>query len=401
MSQSVLYKSLFEVKIRHHYFLNKGNLEWDAMASEEKDYQEEKFDVREVLDIAPTAECKKLLAAHNCLFRKTNTGVFIGIKAVFDESNAGKFKPYISFENDEIFRFTVKIKDYNFLNYTALSLQTRREIYVLTNGTIKNSSVFPALSAIPPVFENGKMYMPGNMLSDNATNQTKLYTALVKTTANPAGSADWLTENLGGNTPLNYVGKNDSYPVANGFFTYIMKEKNSLPVAQIKDADGNTIRPKMEILQGDFYQLQVDMLKFKEGLYTIQINSETTAYQDSITFYLLQTSDIPFAVIEIKVKGGQSGYDLLEQGHLQAPVFEMRFRNRRTFWRYISKKFSAPFISANPLPLTRYGNIEISKPPEPGETEPLALPNPSLGTIKAEALNNSGETKYYSEIHIH
>ncbi len=401
MSISSLYKSLFEVKIRHHFFLNKGEQEWDAMNQEEKNQQEEKFDVRDILNIIPTSDCNQLLSAHQCVYRKTNSGILVGIKAVPDISNAGEFKPFVSLKDEDTFKFAVFLKDYNFLNYTALSLQSgRNNMYVLSNSTINDSNTFPSVSTIPPVFESGKTYMPGDMLSDNSTSQTKLYTALVKTSANPAGSADWLTENHGGNTPLNYMNQNDSYPVANGFFTYTMKEKNSLPVAQITDAAGYSVYPKMDILQGDFYQLQVDMLKFKEGLYTIQINSESTAYQDSITFCLLQNSNTPFALIEIKVKSRQSGYDLLDQEDLRSPVFEMRLRNRYTFWRYISKKFSTPFITGQPLPLTRYGNIEILKPPEPGESEPLALPNPSAGIIKAEALNNASETKYYSEIHI-
>lgn len=401
MSQSILYKSLFEVKIRHHFFLDKGDQEWNSMTQEEKDQQEEKFDVRDILDILPTADCKKMLSAHSCVFKKTSTGILVGIKSVPDESDAGEYKPFVSLKDDETFRFTVKVKDYNFLNYTALPLQSARDkLYVLTNSVVNDSNIFPSLSKIPPVFESGKTYLPGDMLSDDATNQTKLYTALVKTTADPAGSSDWLTENQGGNTQLSYINHNDGYPFANGFFTYTMEEKDSIPVAQIKDPEGYTIHPKMEILQGDFYQLEVDMSPYKEGFYTIQINSESTAYQDSLTFYLLQSSDTPFALIEIKVKSRQTDFDLLDNEDLRSPVFELRLRNRRTFWRYLSKKFSAPFISDDPLPLTRYGNIEISKPPEPDETEPLVLPNPSFGTIKAEALNSTSETKYYSEIHI-
>ena len=401
MSQSIIYKSLFEVKIRHHFFLNKGEQEWDSMSQEEKDSQEEKFDVREILDVIPASDCIKTLNAHNCVFKKSASGIFVGIKAVADDANDGKFKPYVSLNDDETFRFIVKLKDYNFLNYTALSLQSSRDkLYILNNSITKATNIFPSLSTIPSVFESGKTYMPGDMLSDNAANQTKLFTALVKTTDNPAGSADWLTENQGGNTQLSYININDSYPVANGFFTYTMKEINSLPIAQLKDAAGNSINPKMEVLPGDFQTLQVDMLKFKEGFYSIHIDSDNPTYHDDITFYLLQSSDTPFALIEIKVKSNQTGYDLINQGDLTSPVFEIRFRNRRTHWRYKSKKFSAPFIANGPLPLTRYGNIEILKPPEPDETEPMALPNPSVSMIKAEALIDTNETKYYSEIHI-
>jgi hypothetical protein len=109
MSQTIMYKSLFEVKIRHHYFLNKGEKEWDSMTTEERNNQEEKFDVREILDITPTMDCTKLLNAQNCVFRKTASGILVGIKAKPDSANAGKFKPFVSLTN-ETFRFAIKLK---------------------------------------------------------------------------------------------------------------------------------------------------------------------------------------------------------------------------------------------------------------------------------------------------
>ena len=72
MSQSIIYKSLFEVKVRHHYFLNKGEQVWDSMSVDDKDSMEAKFDVREILDITPTTDCNKALNAHSCVFRKTS-----------------------------------------------------------------------------------------------------------------------------------------------------------------------------------------------------------------------------------------------------------------------------------------------------------------------------------------
>lgn len=401
MSQSILYKSLFEVKIRHHYFLNKGEHTWDSMSQEDKDSQEEKFDVRDILDITPTTDCIKALNAHNCVFRKTSSGIIVGIKALVDVANAGKFKPFVTLNDNETFRFLVKLKDYNFLNYTALSLQSSRNKLFALNNSINNASYrFPVLSAFPPVFENGKTYMPGDMLSDSSTNQSKLFTALVKTTDNPVGSDEWLTENGNANTPLNYVNINDSYPVANGFLTYTMTEKNSYPIAKLKDASGFTINPKMEVLQGEFYSLQVDMLKYPEGIYSIHIDSDNPAYHDDVTFYLLHSSDTPFALIEVKVKSKQTAFHLINQGNLVSPVFEIRFRNRRTHWRYLGKTFSTPYIPDNPFPLTRFGNIEVLKPPDLENGEAIMLPNPSASLIKAEALINANETKYYSEIYI-
>jgi len=401
MSQSLLYKSLFEVNIRHHFFLNKGEQEWDKMSQEDKDRMESNYDIREIFDITPTQESTKALSSHSCIFKKTSTGILVGIKAEADKANPGKFKSFVPCEDNLTFRFLVRLKDLNFMNYTALPLQGNRDkMFVLSNSLNNTSNAFPSLSAIPPVFIPGNTYMPGDMLSDNANNPTKLFTALVKTGNNPAPSADWLTENGNITTPLSYVNVSDSFPVANGFFTYTMKVKDAKPFATMKNSSGFTIQPKMEVLPGDFQTLQVDLLKYPQGIYSIHIDSDDPTYHDDVTFYLLQGSETPFAMIEIKVKSKQPAYDLFNQGDMLSPTYEIRFRNRRTHWRYLGKLFNPPYVLENPLPLTRYGNIEIMKPPEPEDTKTIMLPNPSVSLIKAEALIHTEEKKYYSEIHI-
>jgi hypothetical protein len=401
MSQILLYKSLFEVNILHHFFVNKGEQEWDKMSQEDKDRMESNYDIREIFDITPTLDCTKALSAHNCIFKRTSTGILVGIKAKPDELNSGKFNSFVPLADNLTFRFMVTLKDMNFLNYTALPLQGNRgKIFLLNNSFTNAANAFPSLSAIPPVFENGNVYMPGDTLADDTVNQTKLYTALLKTSENPNLSDDWITEEADIDTPMNYVNVNDSYPVANGFFTYTMKVKDAKPIATMKNSSGFTVTPKMEIIQGDFYALQVDMLKFPQGIYSIHIDSDNPTYHDDVTFYLLQGSETPFALIEIKTKSKQPAYDLFDEDDLLSPTFEIRFRNRRTHWRYFGKLFDAPYVLENPLPLTRYGNIEIMKPPEPEDTKTIMLPNPSVSSIKAEALINTEEKKFYSEIHI-
>ncbi|MBV5311923.1 MAG: hypothetical protein JZU47_01435 [Prolixibacteraceae bacterium] len=401
MSQSLLYKSLFEVNILHHFFLNKGEQEWDKMSQEDKDKMESNYDIREIFDITPTPESIKSLSSHSCIFKKTSSGILVGIKAKPDQLNPGKFNSFVPLADNLTFRFLLRLKDLNFMNYTALPLKGNQgKIFVFSNSLNNTSNSFPALSAIPPVFKSGNTYMPGDILTDDSNNPTKLFTAFVKTGNNPTLSADWQTEIGNITTPLSYVNVNDSFPVANGFFTYTMKVKDAKPIATLKNSSGFTIQPKMEVLPGDFQTLQVDLLKYPQGIYSIHIDSDNPTYHDDVTFYLLQGSEIPFALIEIKVKSNQPAYNLFDQEDLLSPTFEIRFRNRKTHWKYIGKLFDSPYVLENPLPLTRYGNIEIMKPPEPEDTKTIMLPNPSVSLIKAEALIHTEEKKYYSEIHI-
>ena len=401
MSLNIIYKNLFEIRLLNHYFLDKGEEIWDSMDQEEKDKMEASYDIRDIFDITPTPDCFNTLQSHCCIFKNTSSGIVVGIKAKPDEIEPEKFNSFIPLHKDLTFRFLIRTKDMNFTNYTALPLQGNSStMFIFKNYSLKASLNFPSLSAIPPVYKAGVTYMPGDMLSDHPSIQTKLFTALVKTTNATSTAEDWLTEAGNAETRLNYANVMDRYPVAEGFFTYKMNHVNIYPVFTMKNSAGDIITPKAEILLGEYYTIQADLRNFPQGFYSVHIEGSNLPYQDDVTFYLMQQSDIPFGLIEIKVKSEQADYDLTDQDQLLSPYFELRFRNRRTFWRYFGKIFNIPFEVQDPLPLTRYGHIEVVKPPEPGDDKTITLPNPTGSMIMAEALVKADEKKYYSDIHI-
>ncbi len=88
------------------------------------------------------------------------------------------------------------------------------------------------------------------------------------------------------------------------------------------------------------------------------------------------------------------------QGFMRSPVYELRFRNRRTRWRYIGKKFNDTSVTDTPLPLTRFGFIENVTVKDKNGIPVTDLPNPTLSIIKTEALVKTTEKYFYSEIHI-
>jgi hypothetical protein len=401
VSFRIAYKDLFEIQLLHHYFLDKGEENYDGLDEDEKDSIQEKYDVREFFEITPTIECQKLLNDHQCVYKNTSTGILIGIKAIPDEVQPNLFIPFNPPGPEVTFRFLIRNRDTYLLNYTALPFNGNiGTIYVFKNHAFNSNAKFPSLSSIPPLYHGSTTYFPGDMLSDDPSNQTKLFTALVKTTNNPSVSSDWLTEAGNAKTPLHFANSNDRQNMVNGFLNYQMKIPGTIPEITIKNSSGQTINPEFDIIPEDQYIIQANLRNFPQGFYTLHVESSNTVYQDDQTFYLLHETEKPFGIIEIKVKSNQDRYDLLDQGHLVSPVYELRFRNRRTHWRYTGKFFNTPFVVSNPLPLTIHGNIEIIKPPEPDDTKTIILPNPSDPVIKPEALNMPGETKYYSDIHI-
>ena len=399
MSSSIFYKELFEVRILHHYFLDNGEQSWDPKNEEDTRRMEAHYDVREFFEITPTAECRDILNSYNCIFRITATGILVGIKAEPDEAHPGKFKPFKSPDDDVAFRFLVHLRDVNFMNYTALPLQGREvKMFIFKNFTAAGCIKSPSLTAVPPVYDPDAVYYPGDMLCDDQALQAKLYTALVKTSGDPevpASAGDWFKETTGLATPMNYANAGDLYPVVNGLFSYTMKVTDTNPIATLSTFAGVPLSPQMEVQPGTYKTLQVDLKTFTPGFYRLHVEGDKPGYLDEVIFYLTNQAEPTFGLIEICVKSDVNDFNLTDTGYLLSPAFELRFRNRRTWWRYLGSFTGSPFEVDHPVPLTRSGFISFEQP-----FYPTKLPNPSGGLIIPEALIKPGEKKYYSDIHI-
>lgn len=402
MSVSITYNILFEVKIMHHFFLNRGTAIFDSMSVADQADVMLKYDVREIFEIVPTEECMKIMNANKCIFKATSSGIIVGLRAESNQQQPPKFKPFSSLADDLAFTFIVKLRDFDFMNYTALPFTGNSgQAFIFQNIVAGAPKKFPALSAIPPVFEAAKEYLPGDMLSDNASNQTKLFTALRKTTQNTSTATDWLTELSAANLPMQYANANDRYPLVRGIFTYPVKDADTEPTATVKTATGITVTPKVTLLAGDFRSVQIDMRELPDGFYTVHFESAAPAYSDDVAFYLLQQRENPFAIIRLHVKSDNAAYSMLDpQGFMLSPVYELRFRNRSTHWRYVGKKFNDASVTSAPLPLTRFGFIENVAVPDKDGHLVDNLPNPAVSIIKTEALTKTTEKNFYSEIHI-
>ena len=109
--------------------------------------------------------------------------------------------------------------------------------------------------------------------------------------------------------------------------------------------------------------------------------------------------------IRLRVKGDANHnlfeFDNSDPTHIKqyvlgtAPEFTLRFKNRKTFWRYINTSKNFMLTTKATKPLTKNGFVKIEASDfDPEPTVPLNYPNPRPDSIKKE--NN----KYYSEIFI-
>ncbi len=404
MAVTITFPILFEVKIFHHYFLNRGETAFESMSAGEKAEMMLKYDVRDFFEIVPTSACQKVLDDHHGVFRATSQGFIVGIRAEKAENNPGKWMPFHILAPEQEFTFLLRMKDMNFLNYTALPLVGNEgKMYVFCNPPGDPAQPFPHLAAYPPVYVNGgQVYYPGDMLVNDSLNPTTLYTASLKNQIDPESPGEaWTSGTLQGDVPV-FANVSDRHPVVRGILRKRTEHVYKPEEVTIKDAGGNLISPRIDILNGDEPLVRADMQDFPDGFYRAVFESQQVpAHKEELLFYLLRERFSPFAVINLAAEAGVAQYNMTgSDGSLRSPVYHLHFLNRRTHWRYVSHDFNEPFVTDNPLPLTRYGVIQ-NLTTKNKYNEDVELPNPGKAPIKAEALTDPDEDRFYSEVHIH
>jgi hypothetical protein len=375
-----------------------------------------KYDVREFLDITPTAECRKNLERHHCIFKQSSTGIIVGMKAESNELEPLKFKPFHDLDDDLAFTFLLDLKDPSFLNYTALPLTGNGgNVYLFQNSKGSLARFFPSLCALPDKHVNNFEYMPGDMVIDDITTPATFFTAINKSISVPADNYDpaehpddWQSEKKSDGFPISYANLNDRHLLVRQRMVYRVKIAGIKPVIVVKSALGTTITPGITVipedilLPGECQTIQIDLAGLPEGFYSMHVESADHLYKDDVAFYLLQQKEAPFGIVRLAVTSDTAAYDMLDQqGSLLSPAYELRFRNRATHWRYVGKKFNAVSVTKEAFPLTRFGFIKNITVKDMEGKDKTDLPNPEVSMIKAEALTLPAEKKFYSEIHIH
>jgi hypothetical protein len=101
--------------------------------------------------------------------------------------------------------------------------------------------------------------------------------------------------------------------------------------------------------------------------------------------------DDVFALIRVTaVRAGDAAFSFVDgagAAKSEAPVYQVRFKNRTTVWSYLDKRTGAPVsVEASALPLTYFGNAGTKQ-------------KPSEGVVKAEKSGNK-ITRLVSEIYV-
>ncbi len=305
------YKRLFDVQLLHHYWLDEGSVLFDTLPGSRKTKLLLNYDSRRFLEVNPTPCTSNILKGLKGVFKQTSTGFLVAVPRS------------VIIPDNEVLTFVITVKDASFFNYTALTLMNRKIVELVNSAEDKlyrykeNVPVFSnltgAIRGVPPnksLFLSGEI--PASASMDKAEYLNIAAGALVQLISNQPGAATQQINAHASKMPV-FVHQNDA------------------PL--LVPPDGLTGVPDRGVLLSD----QIPDNVF--GVISITaINTVDTDFSCTIAGIAKET----------------------------APVFQLRFKNRSAYWKYLNKNTGAPVSeSSSPLPFTSTGNAGTKR--KPGE----------------------------------
>lgn len=426
MGFELSFATLFEVKILHRYWLDRGATFHEALNVREQQRIHSQYNISDFLDIVPDSRTQSKFKGWKLLFKKTASGFRVLVRV--DPENPAE--PFQSLETPGKFIFKLYVRDSRFFNYTALPFPEDSDtLFYFSNRT---ENPLPALTRGTPEADPQNEYRPGDRVTDNQAPPTH-YFAKKAVTGGPPSPDEWQADVPG--EPYDSGEEYEQGDVIrknNALYEALVSEPDEepgtgsqwqktleLPVHYANQTDRVTRAPKtirvihplefdapakFTLLNEDDEEVLTKTLHpdsddprfllhtgdLPAGMYTLK-RERTDTGQDihppqSLYFIEHPAERYLSGVIEIFSRRGPGDYDLFTpSGAMQSPVFELRFRNRYTFWKYLDGRTDDLLLDAGHQPLTRSGIIHVT-------LDDRALPNPGADMIKP------GSGQYDSEV---
>ncbi len=343
------YQPLFEVRLLHHYWLDEGSVLFDELPKDAvektalnlpedtptREQRLKNYDRRTSLTVHPTAATLNLLAALGGIYKDTALGFVVVVPK-------GRVIP-----SDVIFEFAISVADASFFNYTSLTLPPQK------------------------IFD---FYHPHEK-------RTYRYKTNVFVFSNRTGAA----RGTGSKKTL-FLSSKYLVRSANDTVESLVIVGGALMqlTSDAPNPNAQQINPKATNLPAFIHQGDIPAIVPPVGLLGVPERGIELAED--------RPSDI-FALVRLApVRDDDKDFSLVgDDGMAKAafPIFQLRFRNRSTYWLYFDKAEGKPngkidLKKAGPvLPLTFYGNAS----PTPNKKR-----KPSASLVKA-MLDNSDPSK--------
>lgn len=400
MSFATTYKRLAAVNLLHAWYLDTEQQAFYGLSAADQDavlttqLQTGRYSLLQDIVLEPTPATAALLKGHKMLYRQTPQGLLIGVAVEAVQSGGQqRYRPLIIPDNSLRLQFYIRIKDPLLLSRSNLRINPIFPArYYFTNDIITTGKTFPSLSVPMQDFAYGRLYEMGETAVVNGTPSQ----ALRPTNTDAQGWAaladrQYISEYDRILLPFRFTYQFETAGITEATFE-LKQGADVIKTLQWERPEG------LQEVTPDF-RLKDDNTPLENGVYTLTV-AGTNNYERTYTIYLHNTlyrADT-WGVLDLVLHTTDNGFTLLDDdGLLVTPgprVFELRFLNRSTYFRYYFQQKEPPvpdpswddlpppagvqkvIISKQPFPLMRaYRKINY---------DTVQLPNPDGKLISSE-----------------
>jgi len=359
---SLIYKTLFEIKLMHEFYVTSQNGEVVFALNNQEDrinflweqFNEDKQVINNHMEFAFPAELQKTYNNYYLKLLSSYSGFKITIRVNQSVLADGTivYEPFVPLPEDlNIYIELVK-------KSPIIDAVTHSEIndpvpsaYIFSNENISGSKNFPFLTNDISVFDAGESYNQGDISSFGANDSREYY-------KNDVGD-QWQT--IAGST---FANKNDRVLVPVKFY-YSFIDLNNITDATfvLKDKDGNSIKTKT-IHNPDFIQkvlldfsdveekiLMPQAFEYPDIIFFLEVSGNNGYLKShklifSNSFYKREN----WGLVNMKTRVTNSAFDLIApDGFLikrkvfpgtsvEAPIFEIPIKSKFPYWRFVNDK---------------------------------------------------------------
>ncbi|MBP0904196.1 hypothetical protein ACFSKN_08055 [Mariniflexile gromovii] len=431
---STVFKRLFEIQILHDYFLtavdgvsffdNNEVFKKDLLVKKLSNYL---YDVNTIFEIEAVGNTKLRLSENKLIFKKTALGFIVGTEVdVVDQAGEIRYKPMYVPKSDTNLTFALKAHIPFFKSITNTSFKPAfPAIFYFTNkGKIEfDETTIPPYKSLPiatpaNTHQNGLTYEMGAIVNFGGTIRQALQSTdgsdpthwedmddkrfmtdadrillpqnfqfVLKKDLNIT-QLDAVLEDLTSN-PIKVINKTSLTPIEHVLFNFTKVDENN---------------PNSADIPSGYYLLKIKLNGGLEVSHSIYLNNDIYS-KDYLGIIDIRFDELnsPFSILDatglLKTKIDVANNKVLH------PIFELRLKNRKTYWRYTKNSdFSVSELVATSSHLQAQPQPEVLvsiKPKALTETlvpfqngTSLILPHPKIASLKVE------RDKIFSEINI-
>ncbi|WP_367867738.1 hypothetical protein [Pedobacter sp. WC2423] len=361
---NIVYKILFEVKLLHEFYLTDktgGNIFDFAAQGDRLNFlsarlKADEENIEEELVFEIPVKAKALFADYHLKLIPAYAGFKVAVKVIPKKIlGTTVYEPMVSLPDDLDIPVLIKRKSQRFDNFTNLKMESvLPAAYCFSNhDVLSGSRVFPYLSAEIPEFDAAASYDQGELVKFGVNNYREFY-------RDDADAVQWISLPSGAFVnesdrlilPLNFC---YTFPAGSGVTEadFLLRDKDGNVIAEMQFKNEQQLRKvaiAIDPRKVSFLPLPTVTDRL---LYTLEVTGDGGYHQIHTILFYGDEQEIreSHGLLLIRVKTTVPAYDLLDSnGRLitrkladytvnpAPPVFELNFKSKPSFWRYLNSR---------------------------------------------------------------